>query len=107
MSAYDPKAYPGTGALYSNKGRNVVAVAGTPQPIAGATFSVRTFTIQADPANTGPYFYVKDSSGNVLGKIAPGQSFTCPMMPPGVGVDLSQVQIDADSNGDGCFVAYV
>ena len=96
MSGFDPKSL----------GRIAIAVAGTPQPIKSSGFIVRTYTIQADPANAGPYFYVKDAAGNIMGKIVAGQSFTPPQL-PSAGTDLSQVQLDADTNGDGGYVAYV
>ena len=87
-------------------GKVLVANAGTPVPIKSSSFIVRAVTIQSDPQNAGVYMYVKDINGNIMFKITKGQSATPPMM-PSAGVDLSQVQLDSDTNGDGCYVAYV
>lgn len=90
-------------------GKIVVANAGTPVPIKSASFMVRSFTVQADPANAGTYCFVKDINGNICAKFQKGQSFTPPQPYPftAAGFDLSQVQIDSDTNGDGCYICYV
>jgi hypothetical protein len=97
MSGFDPKSL----------GKVVVPNAGTPVPIKSSGFTVRQYTIQSDPANAGTYMYVKDINGNIIFKLTKGQSGTPPQLATGVGTDLSQVQLDTDTNGDGCFVAYV
>lgn len=89
-------------------GKVLVAVSGTPVPIKAASFIVRSYTIQSDPANAGTYCYVKDINGNICAKITKGQSFTPPQPYPltASGFDLSQVQLDSDTNNDGCYVCY-
>jgi len=101
MSAFDPQGVEGDGT-----GKVKVVAAGTPQPITASGFIVKAFTVQSDPANAGTYFYVKDMNGYIMGKIQKGQSFTPPQL-PAAGVDLSRIQIDADTTGDGCYVSYV
>lgn len=85
-------------------GKVVVPTATTPVPIKSSAFMVKGVTIQSDPLNAGTYMLVKDAAGNIMARIAKGQSFT----PPVLGVaDLSQIQLDTDTNGDGCYVTYV
>ncbi len=96
MSGFDPKSL----------GKIVVAVAGAPQAIKASAFIVRVVTIQADPNNAGTYMLVKDSAGNIMARIAKGQSFTPPFL-TSAGQDLSQIQLDTDTGGDGAFVSYV
>lgn len=96
MSAFDPKSL----------GKVLVAVSGTPVAIKASGFIVRTVTIQADPLNVGTYMLVKDSAGNIMARFSKGQSFTPPAL-PSAGIDLSQIQLDSDTNGDGAFVSYV
>ena len=85
-------------------GKVVVANAGTPKPVKSAAFMVKGVTFQSDPANAGTYMYIKDAAGNTMFSITKGQSAT----PPILGVaDLSQLQLDSDTNGDGCFVSYI
>ena len=85
-------------------GKVVVANAGTPVPIKASAFMVKGFTAQADPGNVGTYMFLKDAAGNIMMKFSKGQSATLPF----VGVfDLSQVQLDTDTNNDGAFIAYV
>jgi len=90
-------------------GKVLVANSGTPVPIKAAAFIVRNFTIQSDPLNAGTYMLVKDIAGNIMARITKGQSFTPPQPYPltSSGFDLSQVQLDTDTNGDGRFVTYV
>lgn len=85
-------------------GKVTVAAAGTPVPIKSSAFMVKGVTMQSDPSNAGTFMFVKDIAGNTMAKITKGQSFT----PPVLGVaDLSQIQLDTDTNGDGCFVTFV
>ncbi len=85
-------------------GKVVVATAGVPVPIKSSAFMAKGVTVQSDPLNVGTYMIIKDAAGNIMAKITKGQSFT----PPVLGVaDLSQIQLDTDTNGDGCFVTYV
>jgi hypothetical protein len=87
-------------------GKVLVANAGTPVPIKGSAFMVKSCTILPDPANAGTYMYVKDINGNILAKLA--KTITVPYVVPIVGVfDLSQLQLDTDTNNDGAYVAYV
>lgn len=97
MSAFDPKSL----------GKVLVANSGTPVPIKSTGFTVRQVTIQSDPLNAGTYMLIKDINGNIMARITKGQSFTPPQLATGVGIDLSQIQLDTDTNGDGCFVSYV
>jgi hypothetical protein len=85
-------------------GKIAVANAGTPVAVKATAFHVQQATFQSDPSNAGTYMYVKDAAGNIMFKITKGQSAT----PPNIGpFDLSQIQLDTDTNGDGCFVTYV
>lgn len=87
-------------------GKIVVANAGTPVPIKAAAFMVKGCTIMPDPANAGTYMLIKDINGNILAKMP--KTAPLPYTPPIVGVfDLSQLQLDTDTNGDGAYVAYV
>lgn len=85
-------------------GKVNVATSGTPVPIKSSAFMAKGVTIQSDPLNAGTYMLVKDILGNIMARITKGQSFTPPVL--GV-VDLSQIQLDSDTNGDGCFVTFV
>lgn len=96
MSAFDPKSL----------GKVVVAASGTPQAIKSSGFIVRVVTIQADPLNAGTYMLIEDSAGNIMARISKGQSFTPPTL-PAAGIDLSQIKLDTDTNGDGAYVSYV
>lgn len=82
--------------------------AGTPVALKSAAFFVKSFTLQLDPSATGPFGYVKDSSGNIMGKVTPGQSFTPPQPIPGhfQGFDLSTLFVDWDHTGDKFFLAF-
>lgn len=86
-------------------GKVIVAVAGTPVPVASSAFMVKSATFEADPANVGTYMFLKDIKGNIMGKFQKGQSFTPPQF--GQAWDLSQVQLDTDTGGDGAYVSYV
>ena len=88
-------------------GKVLVANAGTPVPIKAAAFMVKACTIQADPANVGTYMYVKDAAGNLMAKLgkASGTIYSPPITLGGV-FDLSQLQLDSDTNNDGAYVAY-
>lgn len=87
-------------------GRIVVAAAGTPATIKASAFMVQGATFQADPANVGTYMFVKDLAGNILAKLP--KTGMLPYSPPSLGpFDLSQLQLDTDTSGDGCYVAYV
>jgi len=90
-------------------GKVLVPNAGTPVPIKASAFIVRGVTIQSDPANAGTYMFVKDAAGNIMFKITKGQSATPPIPYPlsSSGIDLSQIQLDTDTNNDGCYVTYI
>lgn len=85
-------------------GKILVANAGTPVKVSASSFHVQQVTFQSDPLNAGTYMIIKDGSGNIMAKITKGQSFT----PPNIGpFDLNSLQLDTDTNNDGCFVSYV
>ena len=84
-------------------GKVTVPNAGTPVPIKSSSFMVKGMTAQADPGNAGTYMFLKDINGNIMFKFSKGNSAT----PPILGVcDLSQIQLDTDTNGDGAFITY-
>lgn len=85
-------------------GKVLVPTNGTPVQIKSSAFMVKGVTIQSDPLNAGTYMLIKDISGNIMARITKGQSFTPPIL--GV-IDLSQIQLDSDTNNDGCYVTYV
>lgn len=78
--------------------------ANTPAPI--GAIRARAVTIQSNPQNAGTYVTVLDSNGKIMAILQKGQSFTPPTL-PSQGIDLSQVQLSADTIGDGAFVSYV
>jgi hypothetical protein len=82
------------------------AAANTPTPITSSGFTVRMFTVQSSPKNAGTYVTILDVNGNIMAILTKGQSFTPPAL-PSQGIDLSQVQLEADTIGDGGFVSYV
>lgn len=85
-------------------GKVLVPAAGIPVPIKASAFTVKGLTIQSDPQNAGTYMYVKDIAGNIMFKLTKGQSGTPPILGA---VDLSQIQLDSDTNNDGAYVTYV
>lgn len=85
-------------------GKVLVPVAGTPVPVKSSSFHVQQATFQSDPQNVGTYMFIKDAAGNIMGKITVGQSFTPPNLGP---YDLNSIQLDSDTNNDGCYVSYV
>lgn len=93
-TAHDPKSL----------GKITVTLAGTPQPVKATSFHVKGVTFQSDPSNVGTTMFIKDASGNTMAKITKGQSFTPPILGS---ADLNNIQLDSDTNGDGCFVTFV
>ena len=87
-------------------GKIVVPNSGTPVPVTSSGFIVRVVSFQADPLNVGTYMLLKDAAGNLMARWSKGQSYTPPML-PSAGVDLSSLQLDTDTNGDGAIVSYV
>lgn len=82
------------------------AAANTPAPIKSSGFCVRQVTIQSNPKNAGTYVTVLDINGNIMAILTVGQSYTPPSL-PSQGIDLSQIQLEADTINDGAFVSYV
>jgi hypothetical protein len=93
-TAHDPKSL----------GKVTVANAGTPVAVKASSFHVKGVTFQSDPLNAGTYMIIKDAAGNIMAKITKGQSFTPPILGS---ADLNNIQLDTDTNGDGCFVTFV
>lgn len=93
-TAHDPKSL----------GKILVAASGTPVPIKASAFHAKGVTIQSDPLNAGSYILIKDIGGNIMARITKGQSFTPPVLGS---IDLSQIQLDSDTNADGAYVTYV
>lgn len=85
-------------------GKVLVAAAGTPAPVKSSSFMVAQATFQSDPNNAGTFMLIKDAAGNIMARITKGQSFTPPQIGP---YDLNSLQLDSDTNGDGCFVSFV
>lgn len=86
----------------------ITGTSGTPVALSTNSFIVKSFTVQLDPAATGPFGYLKDAAGNIMGKISPGQSFTPPQPVAGHmgSFDLSDTFVDWDHTGDQFFLAF-
>lgn len=96
-------------------GKVTVTTAGTPVRVTSTKTGAQAIMVQAWHANTGKIFVGTSASMNkttgagVLAMIPapttgviPTASFSIPLAP--VGMDASDLWIDADTNGEGCIV---
>jgi len=101
-----PGLYPtlSPGTLYQKEGAVVVASAGTPVPLADSLFKLQSVLIIPGKANrtanTGSV-WIGFSEGEQVLELTPTDDPFAIEAPPNQKIDLSQIFVDATTNGDG------